>query len=414
MLKCYHVNIIIVTGISGINKSEFIQNFVKKAGIAAKSKIIKFETELTNRSRQSPGIIPPSDITSFLEESSRNKIKTIEETFSWITDNLLIDSNIEYVFLEIHLQYYKNTEYFPPFNPAHFIGWIDSIDHDANVKIINLIDDVFNIWQVLKEREKIYPNTQLTLREILGWRSLETLQSESLASSISALGAGRKLAQPYMVSIRHPLSTFKNLIIPKTPISIYLSYPISKTRHNKKDVLEINKFRKKVHSLGQKHSVTVFDPVTIDELILKQASHTTSSPIKLDKSMRWPLDFNEPVISNNNSVVKLKKTEIKDSIDHITHQVKSRDLKLVDQAALLVVYRPFFDGQPSQGALAEIRHGKNNGVGMCIYSPRSDKIPQSDNPFDSNITPIINMSDFYHTIEAKLTELKKRHNNAIN
>lgn len=401
------MNIIIVSGISGIKKSEFIDNFRKMAGIEDISQVIKFEDELTNQSRRKTGVVPPANITTFLEqESSSNKRDSIEKTFSWITNDIKIKKNVEYVFLNVHITYYKKTEYFPPLNPANFIGWIDNIDPNANVKIINLIDDIFNIWKELEDKEKIYPNTKLTLREILGWRSIETLQSESLAYSIAAPGAGKKNAIPYMVSVRHPLSTFKNLIMKEIPVSVYLSYPISKTRNSKNKIKEVNVFRKKIHNLGSKYGIAIFDPVTIDELILKNALKQKSSPVVLDKSKRWPIDLDNMLVKDNKSTIKLTKAEIKSSFDYINHQVKSRDLKLVEEAALLVVYRPFFSG-PSIGAKAEINHAKEKGIDMSIYSPKSDKIPRIDNPFDSSITPINNMNKFYQIIEQKLIKLRK-------
>ena len=216
-----------------------------------------------------------------------------------------------------------------------------------------------------------------------------------------------------MVSVRHPLSTFKNLILPYTPISVYLSYAISKTRNSPKDIKQINQFREKMHELGKKHDVTIFDPVTIDELILKQASKQKGSTVTLNKSLRWPLNYANILVEENNSVVKLTKTEIKNSMDYIKHQVKSRDLKLVEQAALLVVYRPFFNG-PSTGAKAEIDHAKDKGNDMCIYSPTIDKIPSSDNPFDNIITPIRSKEKFYQKIEEKLIALKKANNKSTN
>ncbi|RNJ76763.1 MAG: hypothetical protein EB829_03670 [Nitrosopumilus sp. H8] len=396
------MNIVIITGISGIKKSEFLENFLKKTGIKDVSQVIKFEDELTRQKRRAPGIIPPASVGAFLDQdSSSNKVTAIEQTFSWITNSIRINKNTQYVFLDIHLEYYKKTEYFPPLNPAHFRGWIDNIDPDANVKIINLIDDVFNIWQVLKEREEKYPNTRLTLREILAWRSLETLQSESLAASIAA-GAGQKSAVPYMVSIKHPFSTFRNLIIPEVPASIYLSYPISKTRNVKKRVEQVNDFRNKVHELGKKYNVAVFDPVTIDELILKQTSKERKSV--LAQSLRWPLESDDLLIDDDVSDIRLPPSEIDDSISYVEHQVKSRDLKLVEQAALLVVFRPFYGGM-STGALAEIRHAKNLGMDVCIYSPSDDRIDSSDNPFDTSFAPIQSADEFYKTIETKLETL---------
>jgi hypothetical protein len=310
------------------------------------------------------------------------------------------------VFLDIHLTYYWKTEYFPPLNPSNFVGWIDSIDHDANITILNLIDDVFNIWNIIKNKEEEFPDTKLTLREILGWRSIEQLQSESLHFILNSSPVGKKTVKSFMVSVRHPFSTFRNLIIPKIPITMYLSYPISKTRKKPSQMAEINKFRKMMHVIGAKTEVAVFDPVTIDELILDQAS-STGPIVKVDKKKRWILDYSDILIDDKTKTLEFPKKEIEESKAFIKHQVRSRDFKLVESADLLSVYRPLFGG-PSEGVKAEIDYAKQIGNEIIIYSPSTDKAPKSGNPFASDNSPINNLQTFYKRVDLKLTSIKKK------
>ena len=94
--------------------------------------------------------------------------------------------------------------------------------------IITLIDDIFTIWQNLHRKENQFPNTSLRLREISAWRSLEYLYAESLQNHLNAPEEGRQRATNYLVSVRHPFSTFDNLIFKQSSKRIYLSYPISR------------------------------------------------------------------------------------------------------------------------------------------------------------------------------------------
>ena len=398
------MRVVIVTGISGIRKSEFLENFVRGAGIGGASQVVKFEDELANQARRGPGITPPASVATFLEQDSPSgKVAEMEKAFAWMADGMRVRRGVRYVFLDVHLAYYKKTEYFPPLNPALFARWIASVDPAADVRIINLIDDVFSIWQTLRGRERAYPNTRLTLREILAWRSLETLQSDSLAASINA-APGRMAARSYVVSIKHPLPTFRNLVVPRVPVSVYLSYAISRTRNDPAKVAEINAFRRRIHAMGGEHGVAVFDPVTIDEMILTQAR--PARPVVIDGSVRWPLD-QEGMLVGDDPPVRLSAPEVRGSLDHVRHQVRSRDLRLVEQAALLVVYRPFFGG-PSTGALAEIAHGRAAGVDACVYSPAQDRVPRTDNPFDGGMAPIRGERRFYQAVEEKMLALAGR------
>ena len=398
------MDIVVVAGISGMYKARFIDNFVKRAGIKKDTVVIRFEDALVNPARKAVNTAVPTTITSFLKEPSpTRKIEMIDKTFSWIIANVRIPKATKRVVLDVHLTYYNRSEFFPPFNPSSFTGWIDSIDRHANVKIVTLIDDIFNTWHELSRRESEYPGTKLTLREILAWRSLEVLQSESLGYSLNAPSLTPKQAQTYLVSVRHPPSTFKNIVLEKVPVVVYLSFPISKTRDDKKMRNDVNRFRSRMHKIGSRLGVAVLDPVTIDELILARAAKGRRSPVLGE---RWPLGHSMLVPAGPRTL-DIPCEEIKDARVNIKHQVRSRDLKLVETANLLAVYRPCFP-EPSTGVRAEIDHAISVGQDMCIYSPPEDSVALSDNPFDEGLPLIGTKDDFYRTIQNKLAGIKKK------
>ena len=394
------MKVVIISGISGIGKNNFIRKLIEYAKINDESEIIKFEDKMVDPER---GNDSPTNIITFLDQPSlRNKINTIETTFEWI-QKTKFDPNKKYIFLDVHLTYYKNSEYFPPLNSSNYNGWLSCICPNAEILIINLIDDVFNIWKSISDKIEDYPHTQLTLREILGWRSLEALQSESLTNILNSEQEGERRVRTYMVSVRHPPSTFKNLLLPKTPICIYLSYPISKTRLETRMIEKINKFRLKMHELGTTHGVAIFDPVSIDELY-PDLNNTPSETFTIENGMRWPLSYTS-LAKDAPQRIEIPSREINDSIPQIKHQIKSRDLKLVESSRVLAVFRPYLGGV-SAGVTSEINHAIYMGITVIIYSPPEDGSQSSGNPFDNNVDMIDDEGEYYARVVKEMKRLK--------
>ena len=208
--------ITIFTGISGIDKAAFVKKLLKKSGMMEKVLVIDFEKELINESRNPPETTP--DIAAYLDSPDPTlKFDTFETTFQRVAK--LIGENVgkfEHVFLLIHLSYFKNSEFYPPFIPTLYNQMFTRL-HESEIKIITLIDDVFSVWQKISKREEkgIYYNTKLSLREILVWRSLESLRAESLKKHSEYESEGSKRVSHYVLAIRHPHYTFHNLIFKK-------------------------------------------------------------------------------------------------------------------------------------------------------------------------------------------------------
>ena len=83
------MKVVIVSGISGIDKSNFLDKFIQKAKISDVSEVIKFEDELVDSERGGGSVSTPTTITTFLNQHSQtDKVKTLEETFGWIKNRL--------------------------------------------------------------------------------------------------------------------------------------------------------------------------------------------------------------------------------------------------------------------------------------------------------------------------------------
>ena len=74
------------TGITGMDKSNFIQKIIERSGKQDEIMHIEFEDELTNSAR--PGTTP-ADMPSFLDmKNPYLKMKIISDTFEWISQKI--------------------------------------------------------------------------------------------------------------------------------------------------------------------------------------------------------------------------------------------------------------------------------------------------------------------------------------
>lgn len=396
----------IFAGITGFDKSEAIQNLAKKClklnGLsedlnAKKSaefiKYIKFEDELLT-------VDGSQNIATFLgKHSLKAKSDAIEGTFTRINKQIKKHKNkINHLFLDIHLSYLRYSEYAPPLSLA---GFRELVQDDTPIRMITLIDDVFVIYDNLKKREADFPDTKLRLREIVSWRSVEMLQAEGLAGFYT--NESRNIKN-YLVSVRHPAETLMNLVMNDTPKTVYMSYPISKTRTSKESVDDINKARKDLHKIFAENNAVLFDPVTIDELALDKPVEAETFIMKADS--RWPIE-ESALVKPVSWPIEIPIDQIKEVKPDIVNQIRARDFKLIDNALFTAVYRPNLGGF-STGVNAEINYSESQGRGLHIYDPRSDgsSTERKTNPFTQKTTTTDNYDEFLASIKHALTRKK--------
>ena len=398
------LHLIIFGGITGFNKSNIIEAFTRKKlkcdGFSEKFEdedskkhiyYIKFEEELKK-------IYDSTDIESFLGKPKfQEKFKSIQRTFINIGENIK-KIEAEYVFLDIHLVYFYQSQFFPPFYEPN---WSELNPHGkAQIKVINLVDDAFIIWKELKKREDIHPNTSLRLREILAWRSLEMLQAESVALVYSKDVS----VNTYLVPVRHPFETFENLIFQENPKAMYLSFPITNTREHTECVKDINKFRKKMYEISSEVGVVVFDPVTIDELSISFAEKEDSNLV-LKEDDRWPLEI-DSLGKKPNWPIIIPEDEVKEAELDILYNIRPRDFKYIDNSILMAVYRKNYNGF-SKGVNDEITYSNSCGKKVYVFDPLEDGKSGKPHPFDPTEIGFRDLDEFYKDIKKKLKDLMK-------
>jgi len=259
--------------------------------------------------------------------------------------------------------------------------------------IVTLTDDIYCV------RERVHQggHTAFTFQELLLWRLEELLLGDVLARLVSS-----KTPPPnYLISVRHPVRNFVRLIFAHGKEAkgadrrcgrVYLSFNISDTRHTDSGRNEIDAFRRKFFSY---EDLFVFDPLMIDELppvyqVTGRSSPPPSSPhIDYDPReprWRWPWlggDFS-PIVDDSDLhsryPLKIPVDELRSAAETIDTQVSNRDIRLVDQAHYLALWRPTMtrEASVSAGVRGEMEFARDRGVRMLTYVKKgADQLPGS-------------------------------------
>lgn len=409
------VTVTVLAGISGIDKKPFADELVARSGRHGKIESLDFDEGLLERRGS-------LSIPAFLDTPSvESRIGGIEGRFDQIADYIASRSDLEHVFLRMHLSYFRNSEVFLPPLPHLFSLLLNKIPN-SRLNIITLIDDVYSIWQKIHARAgQMPPGSDLRLRDIMIWRSIEMSCGESIRHHLeSMVDDHQSRVRCYHVSTRHPYSTFENLIFEKYPRRVYLSYPITSTRNNPDAVGEINRFRREAHALGSAVHAAVFDPVAIDELALVKAQKESANggDVVVKQSHRWPLGVEAPLAKDPEWPIRLPAQEVSEVLGgsggrkgDVEDQIRSRDYRLVEAANCLAVYRPFFGGKKSEGVDAEIKHAVEHGREVVAYHPRNDQTSAGQattHPFGSNISLVDDYAGFIGRLKGMLSRARSR------
>lgn len=409
------VTITVLAGISGQDKAVLTRRIIEKSGRADQILSIDFDRILMQVSGS-------ADIATFLDMPSIGaKVIGIEDAFNLLVEKIGgRDKGIKHVFLQVHLSYFKNSEMLLHPLPQ-LLSMLPSLVPKSNVNIIVFIDDVFTVWERLRERAgSTYPGTALKLREVLIWRSAEISCAEMIRYQIGTMpGRAGEGKGSYPVSIRHPLSTFRNLIFEKNPRRVYLSYHITSARNDAEKVGEINAFRSTLHQIGEKTRTPVFDPVTIDELALALALREAGGDsVSVEKRHRWPLGKVAPLADEPRWPISIPRHEVREVLavlanghgaaqGDVENQITSRDYHLVELATCLAVYRPFMGRRKSRGVEAELFHAMQHGRKALAYHPDMDRPADegaTTHPFENKFDGIPTMEGFTDRLERILGE----------
>jgi hypothetical protein len=321
----------------------------------------------------------------------REKFRRIQEAFN--------RAGTEHHFLGLHFTFRYQQIPICPVDLKMLLDWKPDC-------IVTFIDDAYCI------RQRIHKGGygSFTLAELVLWRAEELLIGDLLAQLVNP----RNPIPNYVVSVKHPAEMLARLLLRHDKTArVYLSYCISKARSDAKKRDLVDTFRRRMHS---QEMCVAFDPLTIDELPpvrlcsdpSSQGEHFSYDTSRPD--LRWPVLDPELALTADGDLsypIDIPVRELRDVSAAIDAQVKNRDIRLVDQAHFLIVYRPTIirnsDGSEnpaiSSGVQGEVDHASQTSCRVIWYIKRGeDPLPES--PFAEK-NPGSNPDMIYEEDEAR-------------
>lgn len=313
------------------------------------------------------------DYLAYLDQFNA-KQQAAEWNASW--DSVITEitkSPAENIFMTLHATYFRRNRFFS-------LTDIKRIQDFSPGVIITLIDDSYECWHRIQQREAARPRgTRLRLRDVFLWRTVEVMVGDFLGH-----GTG---APHYVVAVKHPSEMMRRLIFDSSRKRVYASFPISSTRGDLDSIQSVNDFRLSLHE-----RFTVFDPLTIDEKLLASAyenQNTDSADIELDITARWSTSFSGEFESmslpyDEKYPFVIPAEQVEEVIEDIDRQIEARDYRLIDQVNAVAAFRPKFRDRLSRGVSAELQYAAQVvALPVHLYwDDREDGI-YGDSPFSA-------------------------------
>lgn len=410
--------LLIANGISGVGIKESIKKYINEAShhfissngeecplhffkLEEEIQKIYFEENEIEKSHQNTEIwikeilcLPNPKFKNLWNSALNNIAVKVEEIKNKKSNDIII--------LNMHACYYhrKTEEYF------------SSLDFDKLSKlqpdiIINLIDDIYDVYHRLSQPGTIYHNVSIIsksqsifrLIKLLDWRAKEILNSRLLGNNLKKDSVS---IPHYLLAVKHGYYTLSNIIKDKS--TIYLSHPISEVRRLEKSNITNNhaiakRIKEEVNYLSDflsKRFVT-FLPTTIDEYRISFDKVENKRFFHTCLTQRWDEDkyiVPAEVLYDSSGFEGINEELWLDVCDHIedkelnellnilsdliSHQVTTRDHILVEQSQYIVIFRPLFNGNASRGVYREFEYFHelympSDSKDKCIvFSPMSD------------------------------------------
>lgn len=390
---------VIFTGQTGINcDSEVLKNlklFCKEAGNPAEGlKLYSLNEEFKSLE---------IDMISFLDsQNPKTQADIWKKAFNQILSKLK-DEDPKNAFLSLHHIFYRYSSFFSP------VEW-DLIKEFQPDIFITFIDDLYSIGKRIKSRNEESPSdSYFCLRELSSWRSAEILMTDLLAKSLSS---SKKTIKNYVVAVKHPAQMLHRLIFEPEKLIVYTAFPITSTRKEPEKVDEINNFRMKLHE-----KFIVFDPVTIDEDILRillKKQSPKKETLLIGEDDRWPIPHGWSLCKDVDYPIELKASAAQEVVQDLKDHIMLRDFRLIEQADCFAGYRPYYERQRSLGMFAEMTYARDVAYKRRSFVHFPDKDGElKDSPFASSGVPFATVEDLIADLQNKEKNKKitKENNN---
>ncbi len=375
---------VILTGHAGVAKGAVAERFVQ----FVKTQLALDGVERSVAWAEAEEFLKPMGSFLPMERPSQQRV-----WYSSVRRKMEMLLSADYAFLSLHLSYRWYNRFQSPLSwrPAASETLIQLVGKTFEPDYcVCLIDDI----QAAQHRIAVGPEAiHLRLAELLTWRNVEVMLTDLLTQQtvLRRKGIHDSPEFPFdrspVVSGGHPPEMLFRYLFQPHRARVYASYPIGRTRDDPARRAEIDDFRSGLHA-----AFCVFDPVTIDELPLQALLEAPNSLLDLSASLRWPLDsentLNGQTVSDIKGLKRDQIQEIAQLVDgrdrtELEFSVEERDLRLIDQADCVVVYRPQYSTglsaddeeyqKPTGGTKAEIDYAlKTARPVYIVHDPKVD------------------------------------------
>lgn len=269
--------------------------------------------------------------------------------------------------LDIHAVYRRRGV------PCHVLDYqlLSSFNPDI---FITLIDDIYKIQNRIREQPAYSVDratTEITLKDIIEWRSEEIMVTEIMANFMNSVC--NRICPHYIVPAKGGEEVIYRLLFESEEAlghkgrwkpKVYIGFPITKALADPDLRKERDEFRQQMK--GGDLDIIVFDPYGIEERILVGVLEDT-----LKQS---PVPDTITVVSEEGEEFKIdrKEAEVVCEKDIQLH-VATRDYRLISQSDFLVAFRPAM----SKGVRSEIQNANQLGKPVYVVWPSGDP-PKDD------------------------------------
>lgn len=302
--------------------------------------------------------------------------------------------------------FYNNTsrEFFSCVDMEALKTELDNQDRGLAVRgVVTLVDDIYDVYRWLAQPGQLFEPVargplgragEAILYMLMGlqWRAMETYCAAEMAKRFSV--------DHLVLAVKHPLSVVHDAIFTNKPV-VYLSHPIADVRSDGPFIADVQRL---TDLLRVSEVVVPIYPTSVDELRLEYEETAGGRVYRPTLTDRWPCpspdeslfvpppDHELNPLDPEGAFAALRYWEraeysalaglLRGLVDAIITQINWRDRKLVEQAAGIVAWRPFFSGNMSGGVKQEIAHRNSlveyevspHGAKRCLVFAKSDDL----------------------------------------
>jgi adenylate kinase len=312
--------IIVVTGMVGVDKKNYLQKVCRFAADKGKETLLCNVGDMMYA--EAPDIAHGKILDIPMKRLSSLRRSIFKDIIAKATDtpNLIVNTHAT-------------------FRWRH--GLFPAVDFDQMRQLgadiyINLIDGVAALHARLLNEHSI----EHTLKDLIVWREEEIISTEMLCKGVNENAPFYCLARG---AEAETIETFYKLVFDGQSKKAYLSFPMTHVADMENVKKEIDKFRQLMKQL-----LICFDPGDLEESYL---------PHYAQQAANNGLDFFE--VTALGQTIRLELNEVKQIERDINSQIYARDFMLIDQSDMIISFIPTLaDGRAaiSSGVERELQH----------------------------------------------------------